>query len=112
MPAIERSPLVAFAALLLAACSGGGPETHGWTVEQAENAVTNVRGLPVRGPQCRGLGPAEDEEPARFLRFACSAGARARGERFETVAVMYELHVRDSAHELQAIRFVGGPGIP
>ncbi|HEU6445761.1 MAG TPA: hypothetical protein VFL61_11945 [Gaiellaceae bacterium] len=106
---LHRPACVALALAALAACDGG--EVEGWTVEQAENAVTSVRGLPVRQPRCRGLGRAE-AEPPRYLQFACSAGARAPGERFETVAVLYELHVRDSGYVLRAIRFVGGPGIP
>jgi hypothetical protein len=107
---LHRPTCVALALAALAACDGG--EVEGWTVEQAENAVTSVRGLPVRRPQCRGLGRAVQAEPPRYVHFACSAGARAPGEPFETVAVLYELDVRDSGHALRAIRFVGGPGIP
>jgi hypothetical protein len=99
--------------LALSACVGGREESEGWTVERAE-AVTEVRGLSVRVAGCRGLGPAErDGETVRYGRFACSAGARASGERFETVAVLYEVHVQDeSTYRLEAVRFVGGPGIP
>jgi hypothetical protein len=89
---------------LLAGCSGG----EGWTVERAEE-VTNVRGLTVRVLECRGLGRERD---GRYERFACRAGARAPGEEAETVAVLYELHVRDSGYELRNVRFFGGPGIP
>jgi hypothetical protein len=102
-----RTALLALA--LLTACSGDGAE--GWTVEQAE-AIDAVRGLPVRVAGCRGLGPSEENGEARYSRFACSAGARAPGDRFETVAVLYEVHVRDDSYKLEAVRFVGGPGIP
>jgi hypothetical protein len=90
--------------VLLAGCSS----SEGWTVEHAEE-VTNVRGLTVRVLQCRGLGRERD---GRYERFACRAGARAPGEPTETVAVLYELHVRDSGYELRNVRFFGGPGIP
>jgi hypothetical protein len=109
----EHAAAVAIAALVLSGCLGGREESKGWTVDEAE-AITAIRGLPVRAAACRGLGRRErDGNLVRYARFACSAGARARGDRFDTVAVLYEVHVRDdSAHELQAVRFVGGPGIP
>jgi hypothetical protein len=116
--ASQRTPrkdgaAVAIAALLLSGCVGGREDSAGWTVEQAES-ITAIRGLSVRVASCRGLGQAESHgNVLRYARFACSAGARARGQPFDTVAVLYEVHVRDdSAHELQAVRFVGGPGIP
>jgi hypothetical protein len=90
--------------VLLTGCSS----SEGWTVERAEE-VTNVRGLAVRVLQCRGLGRERD---GRYEGFACRAGARAPGEPTETVAVLYELHVRDSGYELRNVRFFGGPGIP
>jgi hypothetical protein len=104
---------VTIAALALSGCFGGREESMGWTVDEAE-AITAIRGLPVRTVSCRGLGRAErDGNLVRYARFTCSAGARAPGERFDTVAVLFEVHVRDdSAHKLQAVRFVGGPGIP
>ena len=110
----SRSAAVAVvAALVLPGCLGGDEQVEGWTVEQAE-AVTEVRGLSVRVAGCRGLGPGErDGEALRYRRFACSAGARAVGDPFETVAVLYEIHLRDdSSYRLEAVRFVGGPGIP
>jgi hypothetical protein len=105
--------VAAIVAVVLAGCLGGRGESEGWTVEQAES-IAEVRGLPVRVAGCRGLGRGErDGKVLRYARFACSAGARARGDRFDTVAVLFEVHVRDdSAPELQAVRFVGGPGIP
>jgi hypothetical protein len=90
--------------VLLAGCSS----SEGWTVERAEE-VTNVRGLTVRVLECRGLGREQD---GRYKRFACRAGTRAPGEEAETVAVLYELHVRDSGYVLRNVRFFGGPGIP
>ena len=108
MPAIARTSVAALGSVLLAACAGGESTTNGWTVEQAES-VTEVRGLTVRSVECRGLGSEKD---GRYERFACAAGARAPGEPFETVAVLYEVHVRDSKYRLQGVRFVGGPGIP
>lgn len=71
--------------------------------------MPGVRGLAIRDADCRGLG---DEHDGRYTRFACSAGARAPGEQVDTVAVLYEVHVRDSGYALEAVRFVGGPGIP
>lgn len=108
MPAVARTSIAAVTSALLAACAGGEPTTNGWTVEQAES-VTEVRGQAVRSVECRGLGSETD---GRYERFACAAGARAPGEPFETVAVLYEVHVRDSKYQLQGVRFVGGPGIP
>ena len=108
----RSAAVAAVAALSLFGCLGG-EERKGWTVEQAE-AITEVRGLQVRVAGCRGLGRGErDGEALRFRRFACSAGARAPGDPFETVAVLYEIHVSDeSTYRLEAVRFVGGPGIP
>ncbi|HEX7255177.1 MAG TPA: hypothetical protein VF236_04555 [Gaiellaceae bacterium] len=109
----RSAAVTAVAALLLSGCLGGREESEGWTVEQAE-AVTEVRGLLVRVAGCRGLSRGErDGEALRYRRFACSAGARSSGDRFETVAVLYEIVVRDdSTYKLEAVRFVGGPGIP
>jgi hypothetical protein len=88
--------------VLLAGCTS----SEGWTVERAEE-VTNVRGLTVRVLQCRGLGRERD---GRYERFACRAGARAPGEETETVAVLYELHVRNSHYELRNVTFSAGRG--
>ena len=102
----RQAAAAAAVALLLSGCANG--ETEGWTVEQAE-AVDDVRGLSVRDVNCRGLGASDR---ARYASFACSAGARAAGEQFETVAVLYEIHFREGGYRLEAVRFVGGPGIP
>lgn len=77
-------------------------------MEQAQR-ITDVRGLKVRVLECEGLGKETD---GRYERFACRAGTRAPGEPFETVAVLYEVHVRGSEYELRNVRFLGGPGIP
>jgi hypothetical protein len=97
--------------LALGAC--GGEDRSSWTVRQAES-VTEVRGLPVRVRQCRGLGEVSRDGPERrYERFRCLAGARLEGERFDTVAVRYVIRpTSDSEYELQNVRFIGGPGIP
>jgi hypothetical protein len=94
----------------LAACGG---DDGGWTVAQAES-ITSVRGLPVSVRHCRGIGAGRrDGERRRYERLRCVAGARLRGERFDSVAVLYVIHpVGDSDYELERVRFVGGPGIP
>lgn len=71
--------------------------------------MTRVRGMKVRVLECRGLGSETDD---RYERFACRAGTRAPGERFDTVAVLYKLRVRDSTHALYDVSFIGGTGIP
>jgi hypothetical protein len=69
----------------------------------------------VSEPRCRGIGAGGDE---RFERFRCTAGARRPGESIDTVAVFYELVPEaaysgtESAHRLERVSFVGGPGIP
>jgi hypothetical protein len=106
-----RSSLLALATV--ATALGCGEDDHGWTVAEAES-VTEVRGLPVRVRQCRGLGEAtRDGATPRYDRFRCLAGARLEGERFDTVAVRYEIRPADgSDYELQRVEFIGGPGIP
>jgi hypothetical protein len=96
--------------LALSACGGDEP---GWTVRQAE-AVTEVRGLPVRVRECRGLGEVtRDGATRRYERFRCLAGARLEGERFDTVAVRYDIrNTSGSEFELENVQFIGGPGIP
>jgi hypothetical protein len=97
--------------VLLAAC---GSDPPAWRVAEAES-ITVVRGTPVRNVECRGERGAGD---GRYRRFACVAGARLRGETLDTVAVLYDLVPRaqyegpSSDHELENVRFVGGPGIP
>jgi hypothetical protein len=107
-----RSSLLALAAVAIAlgAC---GDEDHDWTVAEAES-VTAVRGLPVRVRECRGLGDASrDGAVRRYERFRCLAGARLPGERFDTVAVRYEIRpTGESDYELRRVSFIGGPGIP
>jgi hypothetical protein len=97
--------------VLLAACGGDQPA---WSVLEAES-IAIVRGTPVRNVECSGERPVGD---GRYRRFACSAGARRHGETLDTVAVLYDLVPRGefqgpgSDHELENVRFVGGPGIP
>jgi hypothetical protein len=107
-----RSSLLPLAAVTVA-LAGCGEEDRGWTVRQAES-VTAVRGLPVRVRECRGLGDASGDGPARrYERFRCLAGARLEGERFDTVAVRYEIRPADgSEYDLERVEFIGGPGIP
>ena len=96
---------------MLAACGEDEPR---WTAAQAES-IAFVRGTPVNDPTCRGVGPAPGE---RYARFRCTAGARRPSETVDTVAVLYELVPEDeyggprSAHRLENVSFVGGPGIP
>jgi hypothetical protein len=94
----------------LAACGG---DDGGWTVAQAES-ITSVRGLSVSVRQCRGVDAGRrDGNTLRYERLRCLAGARLRGEKFDSVAVRYVIHpLGDSDYELERVRFVGGPGIP
>jgi hypothetical protein len=98
--------------LTLAACAGGGEAR--WTVEQAES-IRHVRGTAVNEPRCEGVGPPTDD---RYERFRCTAGARRPSETFDSVAVLYELVPEAeysgarSAHRLENVSFLGGPGIP
>jgi hypothetical protein len=102
--------LVAVMASALAACGDGD---NAWTVAQAET-IDSVRGMPVRVRECRGRGERlGDGRPARYRQLSCVAGARLPGERFDTVAVLFDVRpTSDDGHELQNVRFVGGPGIP
>ena len=98
--------------LALAACSGG--DEPRWTVAEAES-VRVVRGTPVSDPRCRGVG---EEADGRYDRFSCRAGARRPSEAFDSVAVLYELVPEEeyagpgTAHRLENVSFLGGPGIP
>jgi hypothetical protein len=105
-----RSILIAVAVSALASCAG---EDSAWTVPQAE-AIQSVRGLPVQVRECRGRGePHDDGGRLRYERLSCVAGARLPGERFDTVAVVFDVRpTSDDDHELEKVRFVGGPGIP
>jgi hypothetical protein len=95
------------------ALPGCGARDSAWTVAQAE-AIDSVRGLPVRVRAWRGRGdPLGDGARARYQRLSCVAGARLPGERFDTVAVLFEVRpTSDDDYELEEVRFVGGPGIP
>jgi hypothetical protein len=111
------------AGLLLAVaagCGGADGKTEAtWTRAQAE-AVDTVRGMRVHVRECRGLGGKRiDDGVVRYARFACVAGARRRGERYDTVGIFYTLrplaafdrggHAR---YALTNVRFIGGPGVP
>jgi hypothetical protein len=100
-------------AIVASALPGCGGADSAWTVAQAE-AIDSVRGLPVRVRECRGRGePLGDGGRARYQRLSCVAGARLPGERFDTVAVLFDVRPgSDDDHELENVRFVGGPGIP
>ena len=100
--------LLVLATLGSAACSRDGSPDRGWTTTQGE-AISSVRGLPVRVRSCRGIGPANG---GRYVRLACAAGARLPGEDFDTVAVTFEVVPRRDGYELENVHFFGGPGIP
>jgi hypothetical protein len=84
-----------------------------WTARQAES-VTTIRGLRVHVLGCRGLGRAVTRNHVpRYRHFRCTAGTRAPGERYDTVAVLYVLHpLRGERFALTNVRFIGGPGVP
>jgi hypothetical protein len=104
---------VVLVAVMATASPGCGDGDNAWTVARAE-AINSVRGLPVRVRECRGRGqPLGDGPPARYRWLRCVAGARLPGERFDTVAVLFDVRpTSDDDHELENVRFVGGPGIP
>jgi hypothetical protein len=118
-------PSTAVAAVLVLLLTAGGGCTRGdddsavvWSTREAES-IREVRGLPVRVLECRGLGaPRREGDSVRFARFACLAGARQPWERFDSVAVRFELRPRrdydgsPASYELRNVRFTGGPGIP
>jgi hypothetical protein len=93
---------------VLGACDGDGREA-GWTTVEAES-IASVRGLPVEVRRCEGIGEAEEQ---RYRRLRCVAGARLPGERFDTVAVTFEVVPGEGERpRLENVRFFGGPGIP
>ena len=111
MPVVPKT-LVAAALIALAACADEQPVR--WTTTQAES-ISVVRGTPINRPTCEGVGQRVD---GRYERFRCTAGARRPGETLDTVAVRYELEPTEeysgasSAHRLENVSFLGGPGIP
>jgi hypothetical protein len=105
--------LALLVAVMATVSPGCGDDDDAWTVARAE-AIDSVRGLPVRVRECRGRGqPLGDGPPARFRLLRCVAGARLPRERFDTVAVLFDVRpASNEDHELENVRFVGGPGIP
>jgi hypothetical protein len=108
-----RRPLALCAVLATGLPACGGDEDGGWTVDRAES-ITSVRGLDVRVRHCRGVGEgSRDGSAVRYQRLRCVAGARLKGERFDTVAVLYDIRPSGSSdYELENVSFTGGPGIP
>jgi hypothetical protein len=104
---------------LAAGCNGAdGQSAAAWTRAQAE-AVDTIRGMRVHVRECRGVRDRRvDDGVVRYTRFACAAGARRRGERYDTVGIFYTLRPlaafeRDRPrYELTNVRFIGGPGVP
>ena len=121
----HRSPVlgVALAAAVLLTTTIAGAEVHErlspyWPAWQAES-ISTVRGMPVRGRDCRGVGRAiVDDGVRRYRRFRCAARARAPWETYDTIAVLYMVHSLGpyagpaSPHTLTQVHFIGGPGIP
>jgi hypothetical protein len=102
----------ALGALVGLACSGSDGQPR-WTEAQAASIAT-VRGTPVRVRECRGIGEGQRSDSTTvYSRFSCLAGARLAHERFDSVAVTYDLRpLADyrgptSRHELSNVRFEG-----
>jgi hypothetical protein len=58
--------------------------------------------------RCRGLGQPDEREAGRYRRFACVAGARRKGESYDTVAIRYVIRVRPAGgYVLENVRFSG-----
>ena len=90
-------------ALAFAAVLTGCGSDDGWTADRAES-ITRIRGMEVHVLFCREV---------ERRRFACQAGARRRGEAYDTVGIHYTVHALGPDHyELENVRFIGGPGIP
>ena len=92
-------------------CANTERREKGWTIERAES-VTTIRGMAVRVVHCHSLGTPDEGEATRYRRFACEAGARRRGEAYDTVAIHYVIRVLESdGYVLENVRFLG-PGVP
>jgi hypothetical protein len=106
VPSLTRIGLAIAVGAALGACNG---DESGWTTAQAES-IASVRGLPVDVRRCEGIGEADEQ---RYRRLRCVAGARLSGERFDTVAVTFEVVPRTREdYTIENVRFFGGPGIP
>ena len=52
-------------------------------------------------------------DATHYRRFACEAGARRRGESYDTVAIHFVIRVLASGdYVLENVRFLSGPGVP
>ena len=80
------------AAVALAAWAGSFSHAPtAWTRSQAES-ITSVRGMPIHPLRCDGIGqPVNPGRHARYRLFACTAGARASFQTYDTVGVTYVL---------------------
>jgi hypothetical protein len=102
---------VAGLAAVVFGCADTERRGTAWTVDRAES-ITTIRGMAVRVVQCRGLGTPDEGEARRYRRFACEAGARRRGEPYDTVAIYYVIRVLAAGeYVLENARFIG-PGVP
>jgi hypothetical protein len=118
-----KAPAVALTAVVLLSTTIGGASARDqpspyWQAWHAES-ISTVRGLPVRGRECRGRGPAIVDDGVRwYRRFRCTARTRAPWETYDTIAVHYVFRPLgpyagpQSPHRLTQVRFIGGPGIP
>jgi hypothetical protein len=98
-------------AVAVLGCAKAERRETAWTVDRAES-VTTIRGMAVRVVQCHGLGTSDEEEARRYRRFACEAGARRRGESYDTVGIHFVIRVSASGgYVLENVRFLG-PGVP
>jgi hypothetical protein len=83
--------IVALVAVAAWAGTRSGPPIIAWSRVQAES-ISLVRGMPVHVLRCDGVGPAVGvNQAARYRHFACTAGARASFDTYDTVGITYVL---------------------
>lgn len=83
--------IVALVAVAAWAGTRSGPPIIAWSRAQAES-ISLVRGMPVHVLRCDEAGPAvRVNQAARYRHFACTAGARASFDTYDTVGVTYML---------------------